>query len=168
MLRPLNMESIVTFFAAASFVVIIFTDYLYYRIPNAVILFLMILTAVRLYLTSSPLPERIVSAIIVMGFLSLVNYYYEKRRNKQAIGFGDIKLLGILFLLYPLATSFAGLWLSALIALAGSLLLRLLIGRFRSDPRIPFGSFICATFLLIELCNLQEPIEHFFLLYKGL
>ncbi len=163
-----SIENIVSFFIVVPFIIILFTDYLYYKIPNGVLLFLLFPAAFRLSSMQTTPFVRITLSLFVMFFLFLINLYFEKQRNKQAIGFGDIKLLGVLFLLYPIYTAAAGFWFSALLALTSTTILKLFIPRFRKEPRIPFGSFITITFLLIELFHLQESIENYFILYKGL
>ena len=163
--QAISAESIATFLVMYGLIIIIFTDYLYYIIPNTILIFLLIISSFRLHMFPDAIAYRALATVIVIIALSLVNYYYQKKRKKQAVGYGDIKLLGLLYFLYRPETASIGLWISAIIALIAFPLMKKLNSRYNNEKRIPFGVFLSTTFLLVELFRLDRTIEQYFTIY---
>lgn len=123
-------------------------DFISFTIPNSLLIALALTAAAKSIL----IPEELISTLLVSlattGFLLLHNLFFVNVTHKEAIGFGDIKLLAIIALLYGYPLLFFGLWLSALTGLIGYLWNKKIW-----NERIPFGFFIWIGFILTELLN---------------
>jgi len=157
-----NGAGILSFLLLCSFIVIMFTDYLFFIIPNSVLIFMLASGLYRSTQLSIPLFTGILSSLSAVLILTFLTYYFETRKQKQIIGYGDIKLIALLFILYPVWETAFGIWLSAALALMTFPLLKLFQKRFTNEHKIPFGFFLSLVFLVIEFFKLQYRIESFF------
>lgn len=157
-----NGAGILSFLVLCSFIVIMFTDYLFFIIPNSVLIFMIASGLYRSTQLGIPLLTGILISFSAVLILTLLTRYYETRKQKQIIGYGDIKLIGLLFILYPVWATAFGIWLSAATALITFPLLKVFQKRFTNERKIPFGFFLSLVFLVIEFFKLQYRIESFF------
>lgn len=130
---------------------IAFIDFKSLVIPNILVLCLLGTATFNMVFGATDVYSFIYSCIVVSFFI-LVEYIGSKKLNKNVIGFGDIKLLGALFLFFQLPVALFGLWLSSLIALIGFLTLKAL-GKTFEEGRIPFGFFLGLTFVALAIFN---------------
>lgn len=113
-------------------VVIIVTDYKYFIIPD-VVLFLMGLVGIVLY----PNIYHVVSALAAYSLF----YVLFRVTKEKGMGFGDVKLSGVLGLLLGFPKIVIALYVAFLTgALVGVILL--LVGKAKMKTKVPFGPFL--------------------------
>jgi len=141
------------FIAFYTMSIIAIIDFYYMIIPNILIIILLGTSIVLNFLIGNQLFGNLIIALLLVVIFSSINYFYSKIKSIQVLGFGDIKYIGVLalFLVFPL--SLIGLWISALIAIPGSYLIRILSKKYHSEIRIPFGSFLSAGYILTSLID---------------
>lgn len=119
---------------------IAYQDFRTYTIANLAIFALAILAIFKMNSFEQSFP-----AIVLTFIISALAYIISKRKNKTALGMGDIKLIFVLAL--PLSALSLGLfiWLSSLLAL--------IIHKsfFREKELIPFGTYLSITYIAFEL-----------------
>jgi prepilin signal peptidase PulO-like enzyme (type II secretory pathway) len=140
-LYGLNLPFIVTCFTYYILIIIMFVDRAKLIIPNTLILMLSMLALFRQFIEFNIL-SMIISALIT-GSLVIYNSISFRRRGFDVIGWGDIKLLLVLLLIFKFPISIVALWFASFIALfsqGGKL--------FNKDrSKIPFGSYIAFSFI---------------------
>ncbi|MFZ1288480.1 MAG: prepilin peptidase [Melioribacteraceae bacterium] len=153
------------FFAFYIMFLIAVIDFLKFIIPNLLLGILLLITIINLiYLQDEILLKIILSVGMVIIFFS-INLFYSKFRSMDAIGYGDIKYIGIILLLFSFPISLVGLWLSAFITLPGFYLLKYISRFHRYEQKIPFGTFISLGYFLLMLTDdsLINIYKHYFM-----
>ncbi len=129
----------------ASFVVLIFFDYLYFLIPDKITLPLIIITLLFNYFFRRPeFITLLLSALILGGIFAIIHIV-----SKGAwVGFGDAKLLFLIGLVlgYPLGflSMILSVWVAALVGIG-----LMLSGRANRKTALPFGSFLAGVSIII-------------------
>ena len=133
----LSLETVITIFGLLIMVSLFFFDLFYLILPDV-----LIFPAIGIYLIydlltmPSPLPYFL-TALLLASFFAIL---YAVSKGKS-LGFGDVKLVFLLGLIfgYPLGfiTIVLGIWLAALVAIG-----LLLPGRAARTDAIPLGSFL--------------------------
>lgn len=129
-----------------------------FKIPNLVVLFLLILALLRYLILDSSILSNFIIALSAASFFILTNFFSAKYFKKDAVGYGDIKLIFALILLNTPLVSLFTLWLSALIAvlsftLSGSLKPGLRLTIFPRRNKVPFGFYLSFCFIVVFLNN---------------
>lgn len=102
---------------------------------------------------SSPDPATLVTAVVVTLALALASEIYWRRLQTEALGLGDIKLIGA----GTLVVGAQNLWLMILLAAAGGTLAALLARR-KQQMGIPFGPFLAyAIFAVAAMTDGGKP-----------
>jgi len=128
---------------------IAFIDYLTFTIPNSLVLFLLLVGLVNLYFHPSSILTNLVPAFSVTLFLLFLNKCVVIYKNEDGIGFGDIKLIFVLFIIFGLPVSIVGLWLSACISLITIFISRSIpSAKPIIQSRVPFGLFLAIGYFL--------------------
>lgn len=151
---------ILDLFLIAALISIIIFDYLYYIIPDKIVYPAVLITLLADFFSRSSLfPSLLISGLGLAGFFAIL--YLISRGNW--IGFGDIKLIFLVGLIfgYPLGL-FAvviSIWIAAIWGI-GLILLK----RATLKTALPFGLFLSAVsiFFLIFQNETQKIINHFF------
>lgn len=145
----LSFLSLYEFVLLYFLLIVAITDYYEFIIPNILIIILVGLATIRFYIIAPPAFIDYIVLLAIPVILLTINKFFEIYRSKTAIGFGDIKLLMVLAILFPFPNSILGLWMSSLLAIPGFYVLRLINKRFRENEKIPFGFFISICFALL-------------------
>lgn len=123
-------------------------DFLKFIIPNILLLFLFVIATFNLALFQDQIVLKVISSVgLALLFIS-INIYYSRTHSIDAIGYGDIKYLGIISLLFAFPISLLGLWLSALIALPSFYLMKYLRPDYKDQDKLPFGTFISLGYFI--------------------
>jgi leader peptidase (prepilin peptidase) / N-methyltransferase len=85
--------------------------------------------------------------------LLLVRSLYARLRNREGIGFGDVKLAAGIGAWLPLEAIPACFALAAGAGLTAVLLAHLRGARIEAATRVPFGAFLCPALWLVFLAN---------------
>lgn len=129
------------------FIAIVFFDYLYYIIPDKIILPLVLVSLAFAILVRRPeLMNLLISGLIFGGFFAIL---YVISKGKW-IGLGDAKLSLLIGLSFGYPNSFfvvvGSIWTAALL---GLILIVFKKASFKSE--LPFGSFLAAYSILLIL-----------------
>ena len=132
-------------------ILLTYTDFKYRMLPNEynyVLLWLGLL--VNPLLNWVPLYSAVLGA--VSGYLLLLVIYlgFKWYARKEAMGYGDFKLLAALAAWFGYAAIPSLLLLASLSTLFGLAILKLL-KKYPCDPRIPFGPGLCFAGLILYL-----------------
>lgn len=122
--------------------IIAVTDLFCYRIPNRLILVVLLITGIKFSIYQTGLLTNLITAFSITSLFLIINKCYLKLSNKLAIGYGDIKLIAALTLFLNFPLSIIGLWFSSLIAIPGFYLLKRIYKNNIRDKKIPFGFFL--------------------------
>lgn len=128
-----------------SFVALIFFDYLYFLLPDKIILPLIAITILFNYLFRRPEFVSLLLSALIMGGIFAIIHAYSKG---EWVGFGDAKLLFLIGLVlgYPLGflSVILSVWIAALIGIG-----LILFGKANRKTALPFGSFLAGVSILI-------------------
>ena len=146
------LTATIVFFFCAAMIVISFIDLEYYIIPNVITYPGMFIAALlALYNNFQPIVDfplvKLEQAgwglLVGGGFLWLVSATYTLVRKKEGLGFGDVKLMALVGLLFGPQAAIIGIFLgSTLGTIIGVLYIALTRATF-SRP-LPFGPFLAA------------------------
>jgi len=143
-----------------SFVALIFFDYLYFLIPDKIILPLTIVAILFNYFFRRPeFTTLLLSALILAGIFAII---YVASSGKW-LGFGDVKLLFLIGLVlgYPLGfvSLVLSVWLAALVGIG-----LMMSGKANRKTALPFGSFLAGVSILIIIFQneIQKITRYFF------
>jgi leader peptidase (prepilin peptidase)/N-methyltransferase len=146
-LTGLGWELLLTCLTYFILIIILFIDLAKLIIPN---MLLMILIPLLLFKQFTAFDIRsIITSIVVTGFLIIYNTVSFRNRGYEVIGWGDIKLLFILLIIFEFPMSVIAIWFAAFTAL----LSMGLKGINNSKLKLPFGSHIAFSFIVISLSN---------------
>ncbi len=143
-----------------SFIALIFFDYLYFLIPDKIVLPLITVSVLFNYFFRRPeFWTLFLSGLVLGGIFAII---YLVSRGKW-IGLGDAKLMFLIGLVlgYPLGflSMIFSVWVAAL---AGIILMAL--GKATRKTALPFGSFLAGVsiFIIIFQNEIQKIIGQFF------
>ena len=140
-----------------SFVALIFFDYLFFLIPEKIILPLTIIAVLfNYFFRRSEFITLLLSALIMGGIFAII-YIVS---NGKWVGFGDAKLLFLIGLVlgYPLGflSMIISVWIAALVGIV-----LMLSGKANRKTALPFGSFLAGVSILIIVFQ-NEITAYFF------
>lgn len=161
----ISLEFFVWFTIYYLLLVIGFIDYISFIIPNVLVLLLFISSLVKVLIFEENLIVKLSISIGLLIILTAINILSSKIK-KEIMGYGDIKLISVLFLLLSLISSLINIWLSSVLGVAGFYLLKITVDRFRTENRIPFGFFLAFGFIVTHL--LETQIIHSYLKLAGI
>lgn len=144
--------------------IIIISDYLYFIIPDEVLIFFGILLAIQIFIKGGifSLGWAILDGIIALLIMLLLKKLGDFLFKKESMGGGDIKLLFIFGLLFEWENALLIIFLGSIIGLPVSLI----IVKKERGHIIPFGPFLSAGALLMLFTHIDiNTIIKF--LYKG-
>ena len=143
------------------FVALIFFDYLYFLIPDKIVLPLIIIAILFNYFFRRPeFTTLLLSALIMGGIFAIIHLV----SNGEWVGLGDAKLLFLIGLAlgYPLGflSMILSVWIAALVGIG-----LMLSGKANRKTALPFGSFLAGVSILIII--FQNEIQKFIGVYTG-
>ncbi len=138
---------------SSMFSIILVTDLNYYIIPDEVNIASCILVFIINIIKFNFLTAL---KYLGYGFIMFLSMYLlmligNKLFKEETLGGGDIKLIFVLGMTLPLALSFTGIFLAALIALPVSIYILIK----NKDKAIPFGPFLVGSFLILFLLKID-------------
>jgi prepilin signal peptidase PulO-like enzyme (type II secretory pathway) len=154
-LTQLSVAAIIVFLFNYLLICIAVIDLLKYIIPNALIILLLIISLIKVTISRNELMLNTIISITVIALFILINILSNKLKKKDAIGYGDIKLLGVLSFFYGIQVFFFGLWVAALLAVPSFYIVNSVSGKYFKNKRIPFGFFLALAFLSISIVDKQ-------------
>jgi leader peptidase (prepilin peptidase)/N-methyltransferase len=86
--------------------------------------------------------SNIIPAVAISIVLILINIIYTKYRGIEAIGFGDVKLIAILFLVIKFPLSFLVLWFASLLGIIFFAIKKYFFQPEDTSRQLPFAFFI--------------------------
>ncbi len=141
-----------------SFVALIFFDYLYFLIPDKIILPLTIITILFNYFFRRPEFVALLLSALIMGSIFAILHIASRG---EWMGFGDAKLMFLIGLVlgYPLGflSMVLSVWIAALVGI-----LLVVFGKANRKTALPFGSFLAGVSILIII--FQNEIQN--IVYK--
>ena len=142
-----------------SFVALILFDYLYFLIPDKIILPLILVSVLfNYFFRSSEFVSSLLSALVLGGIFAIM---YLSSKGKW-VGLGDAKLLFLIGLVlgYPLGflTLMLSVWVASLVGIG-----LMILGKANRKTALPFGSFLAGVSILIIIFQneLQKIINGF-------
>ena len=128
-----------------SFVALIFFDYLYFLIPDKIILPLIVIAVLFNYFFRRPEFMALLLSALILGGIFAILYIVS---GGKWVGFGDAKLLFLIGLVlgYPLGflSLLLSVWMAALVGIG-----LMALGRATRKTALPFGSFLAGVSILI-------------------
>jgi prepilin signal peptidase PulO-like enzyme (type II secretory pathway) len=146
----LNFNSAILFILATLLITLIVTDLEHYIIPDSIQILLLINALIYVMYNDISLLHNLLSGILYASIGAALYYSFLKIIHKEALGFGDIKFMGIagIFLGYNEISTF--LLLSGLIGT----IFGLIWTKLTKSKAFPFGPAL-ATALLLNLLGLN-------------
>ena len=142
-----DINLMIALILSSLFIIVIATDLNYYIIPDSILIVTGILIFIYNILEKGLKDATIylVYGIIMFVFMYALMLIGNAVFKKESLGGGDVKLVGVLGMIFVPMLSFISLSLGAFIALPSALYFSLK----KKDNIIPFGPFIIAAFLII-------------------
>src|SRR3989344_3781018 len=143
-----------------SFVALIFFDYLYFLIPDKIVLPLILVSILFNYFFRRPeFVELLLSALIMGGIFVIIHL----ASHGKWVGVGDAKLLFLIGLVFSYPLGFLALifsiWIAALTGIG-----LMISGKATRKTALPFGSFLAgiSTIIIIFQNEIQKITDHIF------
>lgn len=138
------------------FIALILFDYLYFLIPDKIVLPLIIISILFNYFFRRPeFITLLLSALILGGIFAIIHL----SSHGAWVGLGDAKLLFLIGLVlgYPLGlwAMIISVWVAALVGIG-----LIMFGRANRKTALPFGSFLAGTSIIIII--FQNEIQKIF------
>lgn len=163
--HPLGFQIGFTFLLLAS-VPIFIIDFRHFLIPD-----LLNYPGMGLGLGLSFIPggltplQSLIGCLGAGGFLWLVGFSASLLLKKEAMGFGDVKLIAMAGALFGVQTALTGLIFASMLGTMVGLPL-LLLKRLGPSRHIPFGPYICMGVMVAAFFG--EPLLHWYMESVGL
>ncbi len=142
------------------FVALIFFDYLYFLIPDKIIIPLIIISILFNYFFRQPeFITLLLSSLTLGGIFAIIHL----ASRGEWMGFGDVKLMFLIGLVlgYPLGlvSMISSVWIAALVGIG-----LMISGRADRKTALPFGSFLAGVSILIIIFQneVQKITNQFF------
>ena len=130
---------------AVSLITICFLDLRYKVIPDFITLpGIVLAAALRFWIHPLPFFNYAAAALIGVGIFYAIGLIMQLSMNRDSIGGGDIKLLGLTGLVLGLKLTLLSFMLFCLAGMIAGIII-VITGRFRKDILIPFGPFIAVA-----------------------
>jgi len=142
----------VVFVVFALLLALVMIDFKYMEIPDS-----LNLLALALAVISPNVLTSLHDALIAAGGLTLLRFYLSYFLNKEAMGEGDIIVAGTMGALLGFPNFFYALFLSAILALAPSLLAK--------DKMVPFVPFLAIATFIVYIFDTQVQTFVDFIIY---
>ena len=154
-----NVPSTYFYIVLLPILLIIFSiDYKVQLIPDEVHIYITILAIVNIVFNINQLLNYVTGALVGGGIFLLIAYGSYLILKKEGMGFGDVKLMASLGLLFGVKTILVITLLAFLIgAIVGIVLL--LLKRKNKESYIPFGPFIVIATIIIMFIPIDYIIE---------
>ncbi len=149
--------AIVIYLFCAGLIVLSFIDIDYYLLPNVItypgFLLGIILALINHFFHIFSLPlvptiwDSLLGVLIGAGVLELIARIYMWLRNKQGLGMGDIKLLGVTGAFFGMEGAIYTMFIGSLLGSFVGIFL-ILIGQGKLSKYLPFGPYLAVATLL--------------------
>jgi len=154
-LMQVSVNATLVFFFDYLLICIAVIDLLKYIIPNILVFLLLIISLIKAVISHNELLINIIESISVVALFILINLVSNKLKKKDAIGYGDIKLLGVLSFFFGIQLFLFGIWVAALFALLSFYIIKSISNKYFQDKKIPFGFFLAIVFIMISIFDKQ-------------
>lgn len=161
-----TMDFIISFMMYYILLLISVIDMLTLTIPNQLTSVLFIIVLLKFIDEPASILLNFVLAISLLIILSFTNLIAAKVINKNVIGFGDIKLLFVLFLIFQFPLSLIGLWISSLMGIAVFAVFKNFNFTSSKQQLIPFGLFLSIGFVIVDQIG-TEILATYLLINNG-
>lgn len=159
--HPLSLTMALFYLLIISvFIAVIFFDYLYFLIPDKIILPLIVITILFNYFLRQPeFVTLLLSALFLGGIFAIIHI----ASRGEWLGLGDAKLLFLIGLVlgHPLGflSMVFSIWLAALVGIG-----LMISGKANRKTALPFGSFLAGISILIIIFQneIQKITNQFF------
>ncbi len=91
--------------------------------------------------------ESVIAIVLCSGSLWLVGYLYEKFRDREGLGFGDVKMIAMIGAFLGVQGALLTLIISSVLGSLIGLLFIYITGKNASTYELPFGTFLGASCL---------------------
>jgi prepilin signal peptidase PulO-like enzyme (type II secretory pathway) len=144
-------------------VTITLSDWVYMVIPNSILL-VGCMVGIGYWVIANPvnIANHFLSAIFSFGIMYVIQFGGSWLFKKPAMGFGDVKLAGVIGLFIGYQDFLLSLWAGAIIGLIYAMSIRIYIPKShitagtdshtansRTDDKLPFGSFLAIASFLV-------------------
>ncbi len=106
------------------------------------------------------LVESVLGVLVCAGSLWLVGYLFEKIRDKEGLGFGDVKMIAMIGAFLGLQGALLTLIISSIVGSVVGLLFIAITGKSASTYELPFGTFLGAACLAVAVFG--ETVVRFY------
>lgn len=152
----LEIKSLLIFSILYLLMMISVIDYYSLIIPNLLVIALLLLISTLLIIDSELILIHIVISISITFVLVGLQYFFKQFKNKDVLGFGDIKLIFVLSLLLNITDLMIAIWISSFIGLVTVTILNIKKLDRLKEIKIPFGFYLSIGFTIVFLWNLKS------------
>ena len=122
-------------------------------IPDVVLGLVLVIEVINRIMSETGIVDRLPDAIGAGLFFVFLKYGFKKIRGKDPLGWGDIKLIGLLGFIVGIYDLVVGIWLAAVLGI--------ILGKFvKREGLIPFGFFLGLVFLVLLI--FKPDFEYYF------
>ncbi|MEG0072961.1 MAG: A24 family peptidase [Clostridia bacterium] len=141
-----------------SLAIVFSVDYRFELIPDECSLFIGYIALIKILLTGSSIVDALLGALLGGGIFYLLGKLAVMIFKKEGMGFGDVKLMAVLGLLFGIKTTFVLTFLAFFIGAIISCIC-LVVKKKGFDSYIPFGPFIVIAAVLLMFIEPQYFID---------
>ena len=141
----ISLNTIIINLIISTLFIMIITDLENYIIFNSIQIVLLILNIIFIYINYIDFFYSIYSSFIYFIIIYFVSFFVKKYKNKDSIGFGDIKLITIMGLLLGYKNIHIFFFLSGLFGTIFGILWK----KFKKNEYFPFAPSLILSYLLI-------------------
>lgn len=160
-----SYECMSNFVVCYVLIIIAAIDLKSFIIPNTLVLILLVSSLIIALISDNIFWQNAAAGLITCSGLIILNKIHQSKKGMIAIGYGDIKLIFVLFLIYGLVPALVGIWLASFIGLSAYFIYRLATSQFVGN-KIPFGTALAISFIMITLYG--ESLISYYLKITGL
>ncbi len=134
-------------------------DWKYLIIPNRVLLTGIILGVIlKFWFTPSTMTGACLAAALALTTVLAVRYFGNLFFKKETMGFGDVKLAALVGFFIGFQSFLVSLWIASIVGVLFGFSRQFLL-KTPKEPKLPFGSFLAFTSVIVMLC--QNAINQF-------
>lgn len=126
-------------------------DYLIFIIPNKLLIIMLFFILTKLLLKNVMFVENIISSVSVLTIFIIVNLIYTKLKGNEALGYGDVKFIAVLFLIIDFPLNLLMLWFASFLGVVVFLLNKYWIRAEKYFAKLPFGMLLSISTIIVVL-----------------
>lgn len=143
-------ELFLDYFILLNLYVIGIVDYYTLKIPNVFILSLLAIILIKVFVVDDISFDAVIRITIIIAIGWTINSIYQRWKQIDALGYGDIKFIAIMGIILNGMELFLSIWIASIVALV-LVLITNNANLMNNETKIPFASYLSFGFSILLL-----------------